>query len=149
MKIALSLGMSEEEAQFVSQLGVRHVVWGVPDSPTGYLELNTLLRAQEFLEAYGLQLGAIENVPFHFYDKVMFGLPGRDRQIENYCITLSNMGRAGVPVMGYHWMLLGGLSTDSVRGVEGPWSDGLTWKLPCARPPLFSPGGGPVSPIES
>ena len=43
-------------------------------------------------------------MPTHFYDKAMLGLPGRDEQIENYQTTIRNVGRAGVPVLGYHFM---------------------------------------------
>jgi mannonate dehydratase len=57
----------------------------------------------------------IENVAFEYYDLVMQGLPGRERQVDNFCRTLENMGRAGIPVLGYHWMALGGLTTDYVR----------------------------------
>lgn len=119
MKIALQSGVSEEEVQFIKQVGVEHVVWGGPESPDGYLDLDLLLRTREFFEGHGLQLGVIENVPTSFYDRVMLGLPGRDQQIDNYCRTLSNMGRAGIPVMGYNWMALGGISTDQVRGRGG------------------------------
>jgi mannonate dehydratase len=49
----------------------------------------------------------------------MLGLPGRDEQIENYRRTLVNMGKAGVFVMSYNWMALGGISTDQVRGRGG------------------------------
>ena len=54
--------------------------------------------------SYGLELEAIENVPTHFYHKAMLGLPGRDEQIENYRTTLRNMGRAGIPILGFHFM---------------------------------------------
>ena len=53
---------------------------------------------------YGLTFEAIENVPTHFYDKAMLGLPGRDEQIENYQTTLRNVGRAGMPILGFHFM---------------------------------------------
>ena len=119
MKIALQSGALEEEIQFVKQVGVEHVVWGGPESPAGYLELELLVRTRDFFEKHGLQLGVIENVPTSFYDRIMLGLPGRDEQIENYCRTLRNMGRAGIPVMGYNWMALGGISTDQVRGRGG------------------------------
>jgi mannonate dehydratase len=52
----------------------------------------------------GLVFEAIENVPTHFYNKVMLGLPGRDEQIENYRKTLRNIGKAGIPILGFHWM---------------------------------------------
>jgi mannonate dehydratase len=119
VKIALQIEPSEEQARFARQVGVEHVVWGGPDSPKGYLELETLLQARDFFAARGLQLGVIENVPLSFYDRAMFGLPGRDEQIGNYCRTLENMGRAGIPVMGYNWMALGGISTDQIRGRGG------------------------------
>ena len=31
-------------------------------------------------------------------------LPGRDEQIEHMQATIRNMGRAGIPILGYHWM---------------------------------------------
>ena len=58
----------------------------------------------EKTESYGLKFEAIENVPTHFYDKAMLGLEGRDEQIENYQKTIRAVARAGVPVLGYHFM---------------------------------------------
>jgi mannonate dehydratase len=46
----------------------------------------------------------LENTPVSFYDKAMLGLPGRDEQIEHYQATIRNLGRAGIPLLGYHWM---------------------------------------------
>ena len=34
----------------------------------------------------------------------MLGLPGRDEQIAHMQTTIRNMGRAGIPILGYHWM---------------------------------------------
>lgn len=119
MKIALQANASEEETQFIRQVGVTDVVWGVPESPKGYLELDLLIQTRDFFAERGLKLGVIENVPTSFYNKIMLGLPGRDEQIENYRLTLRNMGRAGIGVMGYNWMALGGISTDQIRGRGG------------------------------
>ena len=52
----------------------------------------------------GLAVESFENVPNHFYDKVMLGLPGRDEQIENMRHTIKSMGAAGVRILGLHWM---------------------------------------------
>jgi mannonate dehydratase len=34
----------------------------------------------------------------------MLALPGRDQQIEHYQQTIRNVGKAGIPILGYHWM---------------------------------------------
>jgi mannonate dehydratase len=34
----------------------------------------------------------------------MLGLPGADEQLVHYAETIRNMGRAGIPVLGFHWM---------------------------------------------
>jgi len=115
IKIALMSDLSDEETVFIRRLGLKHVVWGGPDTGMGYLDLDTLRGAVEFFGSHGLTLGVIENVPMQFYDQIMLGLPGRDRQIDHFCRTLENMGQVGIPVLGYHWMALGGLTSDIVR----------------------------------
>jgi mannonate dehydratase len=47
---------------------------------------------------------AIENMPNSFYSAAMFGSPGRDEEIENVIAAVANMGRAGIPVLGFHRM---------------------------------------------
>src|SRR5512144_1721519 len=101
MKIALLLSPDHDEAQFASQIGIQHAIIGGPDSPNGILEYETLRRTQELFAAHGIEVAAIENVPVHFYDKVMAGSPGRDEQIDHYCTSLQNMSRAGIPILGY------------------------------------------------
>ncbi|MCB1741328.1 MAG: mannonate dehydratase, partial [Gammaproteobacteria bacterium] len=66
-----------------------------------YLEL---LHLRKRIESFGLALEAIENVPIHFYEKALLGVAGRDEQIENYQATIRAVGRAGIPILGYHWM---------------------------------------------
>ena len=53
-------------------------------------------------EQYGLKLTALENVPTHFYDEIMLGGDGRDRQLENMIYTIRNIARAGIPIFGYN-----------------------------------------------
>ena len=62
------------------------------------------MRLRQRVEAYGLKIEAIENVPHHFYDLAMLGLEGADRQIANYQATVRHIGEAGIPILGYHWM---------------------------------------------
>jgi mannonate dehydratase len=67
-------------------------------------EYEDILALRLKSEEHGLRFEAIENVPIHFYDKAMLGLPGRDEQIEHYQATIRNVGRAGIPILGYHFM---------------------------------------------
>ncbi len=112
MKIALSLGRSERDLRFARQLGLDYVVSALPANPKGYLELDDLRQAREEFAAAGLSFDVIENLPTPHYYKAMFGLPGRDEQIAHVCETIRNMGKAGVSVLQYQWMLLGGLRTE-------------------------------------
>jgi mannonate dehydratase len=34
----------------------------------------------------------------------MLGLSGRDEEIENVAATITNVGRAGIPILGFHWL---------------------------------------------
>jgi mannonate dehydratase len=97
--------LTDEKLQFAAQLGVPGVQMNTPKLPGEQRwEEADLRRLVLKCQEYGLQVEAIENVPIHFYDKAMLGLPGRDEQIAHYQATLRNMGRAGIPILGYHFM---------------------------------------------
>ncbi len=99
--------LSEERLTFARQLGAGGVQLNTPLLPgDAQWEETDLRRLRERCDAYGLKLEAIENVPNHFFDKAMLGLPGRDEQIEHYQATIRHMGKAGIPILGYHWMPL-------------------------------------------
>jgi len=111
MELPMRLGLgqfnelNEDRLQFIRQLGVEDVVIHTPRLPGDkQWEFEDLLNLREQVEKAGLRLGAIENVPTQFYVKAMLGLPGRDEQIEHMQNTIRNMGRAGIPVFGYHWV---------------------------------------------
>jgi len=102
--------ITEEKARLARQLGVDALVVHTPDLPgEGYWRFADLLHLKEHARAEGLELVAIENMPRGWYDRVMLGLQGREEQVENWCKTLENMGKAGIRIMGYDWML-GGVS---------------------------------------
>ena len=98
--------LTDERLAFIKQIGVDDFQMNFyhdPASQDGYLDLDYLKSLRERGEAAGLRLAAIENVPTTFYDKCMLGLPGRDQQIDNMHITIRNIGKAGIPIFGYHW----------------------------------------------
>lgn len=108
-KIRIAIGqfnqLTEEHILFARQLGVEDIVLNTPILPgEAQWEFMDLLQLRMRCQDAGLRLASIENVPVGFYDKAMLGLPGRDEQIEHMATTIRNMGRAGIPILGYHWM---------------------------------------------
>lgn len=97
--------LTDEKLRFAAQLGVTGVQMNTPNLPgTTHWEVHDLRELVARCEVFGLTLEAIENVPIDFYDKAMLGLPGRDEQIEHYRTTIGNVGAAGIPVLGYHFI---------------------------------------------
>ncbi len=97
--------LTDEKLRFAQQIGVRGVQMNTPRLPGDLIGTAGDLRALvDTCESFDLTLDAIENVPIHFYDKAMLGQPGKDEQIANYQTTVRNMGTAGIPILGIHWM---------------------------------------------
>lgn len=109
MTIRVAVGqfheLTEERLRFAKQIGATGLQMNNPTLPGDHRweekDVRELVRKTE--EA-GLKFEAIENVPTHFYHKAMMGLEGRDEQIENYQATIRAVARAGVPVLGLHFM---------------------------------------------
>lgn len=109
MSMRVALGQipdaSDELLAFARQLGLASVQLNTPRLP-GDREwaYEDLLALRLRCEAAGLRLEAIENVPNSFYERAMLGQPGRDEDIEHVQATIRNLGRAGIPILGYHFM---------------------------------------------
>ena len=97
--------LTDHDLQFAAQMGVKGVQLNGPNVPgEKRWEYMDLLQLRMRAEDAGLKLEALENTPLSFYDHAMLGLPGRDEQIEDYQETIRNVGRAGIPILGFHWM---------------------------------------------
>ncbi len=114
MKVGLGFYPSiftEDTLAFAKQIGVSHIMVHIPDhgmmpnDDKGYWTLEDLTALVGQVEAHGLKLEAIENfLPAHWY-KVLLGRPDRAQQMDNVKRTIENMGRAGIPVMGYNFSI--------------------------------------------
>ena len=112
--------------QFGKQMGAEDAVGSAAsfDPVRGYFDYETLVKLKERVEGFGLKLAAIENVHRHWNDKIKLGLPGRDEQIDNWCKSLRNMGKAGVPIFGYNFMTPSSPTTYSWRTSKTPTGRG-------------------------
>ena len=149
MKIALQSGGDGEHMQFIRQLGLTHVVSGATPSTDGILALDDLRRRKDFFAEHDC-VGRHRKPSLLFcYNDAMFGREGRDRQIDNVCESIRNMGEVGIGVLQYQWMLLGGLRTKTGRGgARYPRFDmEIAERMPAAC--LDWLGKGPDTPIRT
>ena len=98
--------LTDEMCRFIKQIGCDDFLMNTPSLPAGdglwHLEDLQALTARA--DAHQLRLMALENVPIDFYLDIMLGRPNREAQIANMIATVRNMGRAGIPILGYHWI---------------------------------------------
>jgi len=117
MKIAVQLSSdpSDEDLQFVKQLGAEYVTIWVHAEEATY---DNFLRLRTKVEAANLKVWNIGNLNVHNMEEVTLNLPGRDRKIEEYKTYLRNLGKAGIFYTTYAHMGNGIWSTEreSTRG---------------------------------
>jgi mannonate dehydratase len=131
MKLGLGLYkqiLTDDNFRFAKQAGATHIVAQLVDyikgdSPTltkdflkgwgtttGHGKLWTydeLLALRKQVESHGLTLAGIENFdPAHWYDILLDG-PRKKQQTEDIKTMIRNIGKAGIPVMGYFFSLAG------------------------------------------
>ena len=94
------------------------------------------------VEAEDLQLEAVENFdPAHWYDILLDG-PKRDLQIDKIRTMIRNLGKAGIPIMGYNFSIAGvcgrttgpyarggALSVGMNGPCDTPMPKGMVWNM--------------------
>ena len=112
--------LTEEHLLFARQCGLSDIQMNTPKVPgKERWEYEDLARLVERAESFGVRLVCIENVPVRFYREILLNGPARERQLENMQATVRNMGRAGIPILGYHWMPNGVWRTDRQLAIRG------------------------------
>lgn len=122
MRIAASVGFETDDnyLKFLRQYGVHDLIFGAkggewattrfpPEKAVesgNHWKTEELVKLKNRFEKFGFRFACIENpVPFWCWDKIQMGKPGRDVQIENLAMTIRAMGEAGIPIMGYCWIV--------------------------------------------
>lgn len=81
--------------------------WGITRNQRKYWELDELKALKRQINSHGLVWAAIENFdPSHWYDILLDG-PEKHRQMDQLKRMIANIGKAGIPVMGYYFSLAG------------------------------------------
>jgi mannonate dehydratase len=113
--------LDEETAAFARQLGIKAVQLNTPklDGSKGYWTYESVAALKAHCADYGLTLIALENVPQPFMESIKLGGPDQKRQLELYRQTITNVGKAGVAVLGFHFMPTGVWRTEDAVGRGG------------------------------
>lgn len=102
MRFAITVGSdpySTENLRTAKQLGCTDIIGRGPILEPGeeVWEFGDLVRIKSRVEDAGLTLEVMEDGPP--IQKIVYGLPGRDEQIENFCKSLRNIAAAGIKVI--------------------------------------------------
>ncbi|MFN8492370.1 MAG: mannonate dehydratase [Caldilineaceae bacterium] len=110
MRLAMvSRPLAEADLRLAKQMGMTDVVTTMPGVPMAPERVQgpawryiDLLHLRQQVENAGLTLSVIEG--YQLSDRIMLGQPGRDEDLERLCETITNMGRAGIPIYCYNFM---------------------------------------------
>ena len=104
------------------QIGVEGIVTALHDVPNGEIwTLEAINELKAYIESYGLRWSVVESLPV--CEAIKYGGPERDTLIENYKVSLANLGKAGVKTVCYNFMpVLDWARTE----LDHPWADGST-----------------------
>lgn len=114
---SISSDATDEDLQFLQQLGVEWVMLNIND-PTHHT-VEHYKRYKERLAQFGVQVYRIANHGVHNVPEITLGLPGRDEKIDELCTFIRNLGEVGIHYHTYAHMGNGIWSTGHTAGRGG------------------------------
>lgn len=89
--------------EMLRQIGVEGIVTALHHIPNGEIWTPEEIEdTKRFIEASGLRWSVVESLPVS--EEIKFGGAGRDRLIDNYIVSLENLGKAGIKTVCYNFM---------------------------------------------
>lgn len=164
MKLGLGLYralLTPENLRFAKQAGCTHIIahlpghftrgdkiitsdnanagFGISEGDDPVWNYEGLHDLKAMVNAEGLELEALENfAPAHWYDVLLDG-PQRDAQLAHLKTIIRDLGRVGIPTMGYCFTLSGVWGRN-----EGPYPHGHAKSVGFNNPPQEPIQGGMV-----
>lgn len=108
--------------RMLRQIGVEGIVTALHDVKNGEVWTeDAIMDMKDYIEAAGLRWSVVESLPV--CEAIKYGGEDRDRLIENYKVSLANLGKCGVHTVCYNFMpVLDWARTE----LDHPWADGST-----------------------
>ena len=102
------------------QIGVEGIVTALHAVPNGEVwTVEAINELKSYIESYGLRWSVVESLPV--CEAIKYAGPERDRLIENYKLSLANLGKCGIKTVCYNFMpVIDWVRTD----LQFPWEDG-------------------------
>ncbi|MDR2085639.1 MAG: mannonate dehydratase, partial [Dysgonamonadaceae bacterium] len=104
------------------QIGVEGIVTALHDIPNGEIwPPEAILDLKNHIESYSLRWSVVESLPVS--EEIKYAGVNRDKLIENYTVSLENLGKAGVKTVCYNFMpVIDWIRTD----LDYKWDDGAS-----------------------
>ena len=104
------------------QIGVEGIVTALHDVPNGEIwTTEAISDLKSYIESYGLRWSVVESLPV--CEAIKYGGTEREQLIENYKVSLANLGKCGVKTVCYNFMsVIDWIRTD----LQHPWADGTS-----------------------
>ena len=104
------------------QIGVEGIVTALHEVPNGEIWTEeAIMDLKNYIESFGLRWSVVESLPV--CEAIKYAGPERDKLIENYIVSLENLGKCGIKTICYNFMsVLDWARTD----LKHKWDDGST-----------------------
>lgn len=104
------------------QIGVEGIVTALHDVPNGEIwTVEAINDLKSYIESYGLRWSVVESLPV--CEAIKYAGAEREQLIENYKVSLANLGKCGIKTVCYNFMpVIDWIRTD----LQHPWSDGTS-----------------------